>query len=512
MTARARQTTAKVLAMRSKVLLAHLTYDIEGTFDHQAYEKPAPEKELPNPIYFNKIIDSIDVEYSYQFLAEKPVTRVTEEVEISAVLASRDIWEYEVELVPRAEKRGEFTISFPLDKAPLITLADNISDELGIGRGLPDITLKATVHTVAQTEAGVVEDDFVQTSQIKLTGPTLEWDRALAVSEIGYAEELKLRYEHQGNFSYAIQLKPNILFGAITQEPEILPAGVPTPLESSETYSSETIDSIEGTFAYKFASSEELQEVIDEVEVNAVVGREGGWQETFVLVPKSQEAGDFEVTFSLDVPFFYAVIESIEEETDASDFSHELIVTADVHTTAQSEFGPVDETFSKSLRLVLEPDEVMWPEVTPEMKSGSIEEMLVVSNPTATMARVVSLGALGMTLVAFLYVIWSYWESKRKRVSRLEADAFQVRSRHQDLVVDVEKLPDIGGGETVIELGSLSELVKVADALLKPVLRLAEPERHVYCVIDGTSRYQYVSLSEELVAPPSPKPPPTDET
>ncbi len=43
------------------------------------------------------------------------------------------------------------------------------------------------------------------------------------------------------------------------------------------------------------------------------------------------------------------------------------------------------------------------------------------------------------------------------------------------------------------------------------ILRLAEAERHIYCVIDGMTRYQYVSLSK-LVPPPQPKPPPTDET
>ena len=489
--------------------VTHLTWDLEGTFDHQAYGEPSPDKELSNPRYFNKIIDSIEVRFSYQFLPEEPATDVTEEMTITAVLDCRD-WQKEVELVPRQEKKGDFTISFPLDTAPLLQVAANISEELGVSRCSPDIILTATVHTVAQTAAGVLEDDFVQTARVKLSGPTLEWDRELALSQIGYTRGF--RYEHRGNFSYAISLKPNILFGAITVEPETLPPGVPVALKQEDSYDSETIDSIDGTFTYKFTSDGTLKNVVNEVEVTATLGKEGDWQETFVLVPKSQQTDDFSLTFPLDVPLFYAIIKSVEKETGISTFSHDLIVTTNVHTVAQSDFGPIDEALTQSLTVKLETNQVVWPEAAPETKSGSIEETLTTSNPAAGTAKMGSLGALGVTAVIFLYTIWSYWEYRRRRISRLEADDIQVKGKHQDLVVDVEKLPDTTDEETLIELGSLDELVKVAESLLKPVLRLAEPERHIYCVIDGMARYQYVSLAEEPIAPPSTEPPPTDET
>jgi len=477
--------------------VTHLTYDIEGSFDHQAYGKPTPEAK-PSPKYFMQIIDSIDVLYSYQFLPAEPVTDVTEEVEISAIIGSPGMWETEIILVPKTEKSGDFTISFPLERSDFSDLAANITAELGVGTSSPDVLLKASVHTTANTKTGPISDNFTHTCRVKLTPTILEWDSQPVLSEMRYAQGL--RYEHQGNFGYTIQLKDNILFGPVTMEPETPPPpGPPVPLESSDAYQSVTIDSINGTFSYKFGSEEPLGEVINEVEVNALLGKAEGWHETFVLVPKRQESGDFNVTFPLDVPLLYAMMQSYEEETGTPAAS-ELIITADVHTVAQSEFGPIDETLSQSLTVGLTPDTVVWPELTPETKSGSIEETLVVSNPTARMARIGSLGALGMIAMVLLYSIWRYWEFKHKWVSRIEADTLQARSK-RDLVVDVETLPDIGSEETVIELGSLSELIKTADALLKPVLRLAEPERHIYCVIDGMTRYQYVSLSKEYVNP-----------
>ena len=127
-----------------------------------------------------------------------------------------------------------------------------------------------------------------------------------------------------------------------------------------------------------------------------------------------------------------------------------------------------------------------------------IEEKMVVANPTANTARVGTLGAMVMMATVLFYVIWSYREYRRKWISRIEADDLLVKGKHRDLVVDVAKLPEIKDDEATIELDSLEELVKVAESLLKPVLRLAEKERHIYCVMDGETRYQYTSELEYI--------------
>ena len=475
-------------------LITHLTYQLEGNFDHKAYENPTPGTK-PNPKYFNRIIESIAVHYNYRFLTAEPVTSTTTNVTINALIQNRGQWEKEINLVPRVKKTGDFTISFPLDIAPLLILTDNINDELGVG-GLPNIVLKATVHTVARTRDSVVEDDFTQTTTITLLGNTLEWNRDLALSEIGYAAGLK--YEHQGNFSYTIQFRPSILFGEVTLESEIPPPLEPVVLHSSDSYNRKTIDRIDGTFSFKLESGEGLSNVVNEVEITAAVGEAGdSRQETFTLLQETKQTADLNVTFPLDIPLFYAVIQSIEKETGASSTDGQAIITATIHVIADSQFGPIDETFTQSLTVRLGQEDVGWPEVTPETKESFIEETRVVSNPGATTAKVGSVGALVMIAIVLMYTIRSYWQFKQKRISRIEADSLLIKNKHQDLVVDVEALPDIGKEMTVVELGSLGELIKTADALLKPVLHLAKPERHIYCIIDGMTRYQYVSLTKE---------------
>jgi len=63
--------------------------------------------------------------------------------------------------------------------------------------------------------------------------------------------------------------------------------------------------------------------------------------------------------------------------------------------------------------------------------------------------------------------------------------------------VDIEQLPSVKANETVIPLSSLDDLVRIADDLVKPVLHQVEAERHIYCIVDGTVRYQYTRQPQD---------------
>lgn len=52
-------------------------------------------------------------------------------------------------------------------------------------------------------------------------------------------------------------------------------------------------------------------------------------------------------------------------------------------------------------------------------------------------------------------------------------------------------------GENGIEmLETLYDLIKIAQGLLKLVLHKEEQGKHIYCVLDNTTRYEYVIGSE----------------
>jgi hypothetical protein len=104
-----------------------------------------------------------------------------------------------------------------------------------------------------------------------------------------------------------------------------------------------------------------------------------------------------------------------------------------------------------------------------------------------------SLGVLGIMVVLLMYTIYRHRQSEGIPV--WDEEAIRVKRERQDVIVDVQELTPSSISDTVIPFDSLDELVKMADALPKPVLHKAEPEKHTYQVIDGTVRYMYV-LSE----------------
>ncbi|MDO8636293.1 MAG: hypothetical protein Q7R34_08640, partial [Dehalococcoidia bacterium] len=98
-----------------------LNYNLKGEFTHQVYSNASLEKPQPNPIYFTKTIESMEATYSYRLSAEG-LAGVEEEVEVRAVISSPGLWEKEVVLLPATQKKGDFTVNFPLDVVSLFQL------------------------------------------------------------------------------------------------------------------------------------------------------------------------------------------------------------------------------------------------------------------------------------------------------------------------------------------------------------------------------------------------------
>jgi hypothetical protein len=111
--------------------------------------------------------------------------------------------------------------------------------------------------------------------------------------------------------------------------------------------------------------------------------------------------------------------------------------------------------------------------------------------------RGLSLAGLVLVVFALLFVLRNSRQVPVVAISRAEEEALRAKRKHKGVIVDVGELPPAGAGETVIPIGSVDELVGIADALLKPVLHHARADKHTYCVIDGVVRYLYVAEAQE---------------
>jgi len=478
-----------------QVMATKVTYKHNGNFDYQVYATGGSlygslvDTDVSNPTYFSNIIDSIDVSFAYRLVTEESIISISETVEVKALLENPGSWEKEIVLVPESTRSGDVALTFPLDLASIDSLITTIEEETKSYADTNPVTLTAIVHLVADTAYGRIEDDFVQSTRIMLSSSTLEWETGLEKFEPG-ADPL-VEYSQEGRFGYAIHLRDNALYGPITLIPPPPEPVTLVPWPKGITYFPNTVDHVDMSFSYEIDCGTIISESSVTVRVDAVLEYPGVWTKTFPLLRDTSQTQGFTATFPLDLAGLLEFTSDVRDEIGLGSTSYDLTVKADVHMVAETDAGTIDEVFSQSLKGTLGLTTFKWTTQLDQSQPGSITQTDTVSN-SVWPVRGVALGGLVVGLVA-VPLAASGRKNSWKSGSPLEVEAHQFKMKHKDVVVDVEELPQVTSANTIVAVESLSELAKAADALLKPVLHRAESRRHVYCVIDGATRYEYVS-------------------
>ncbi|MEE8637231.1 MAG: DUF5305 family protein, partial [Dehalococcoidia bacterium] len=197
----------------------------------------------------------------------------------------------------------------------------------------------------------------------------------------------------------------------------------------------------------------------------------------------------------VDVGVFQTFTDNLRTELGLGAASYDLAIQATVHTTGDTESGPIDEVFTHSLQGQLGTTTFTLAGSLAEQQPGAIVENRMVPVANAWVFRALSLVGLVLVVFALLFVLRNSRQAQAVAISRMEDETLRAKRKHKGVIVDVSELPP--AGEAVIPIGSVDELVNIADALLKPVLHHARADKHTYCVIDGGVRYLYVLESQE---------------
>jgi len=488
-----------------------LNYEHQGRFDYlihqkasylfgdiplapasEASESPESPESTPSSLkYPAEIIDHFNLTFTYELAAEPDKLKIySAEVEVTAVLQKPDEKAKEVVLVPTTKQRGRFTVSFSMSTDDLASSSTT--------------TITANVYTTIETtDAGPIFESFTQSLTIQSKGLLLEVGKNLGSTQ--RASFGGFTYEQRGEFDYTVQPRAYTPWASITIGPPQTPPPPPPPapplstktIGPGETIFAKLIDSMDVTFYYKLASDRRLSQVDTDVEITAVLEASKLWIKRFPLL-QAEESGNFNVSFPLNLAGYLKSLEAIRTETGASAESYRFIIIANVHTVAETDFGPINETFSQTLSTTLEKGTLEWKEGLTKTQPGFIKETRLIPNPnkylglSSSGVRNLFIAMASVFFIFFLFSLVGYAKFKPVELSMFEKEALQIRKKHKDLIVDVKELPEAKAGEVVIPLSSFDELLKVADALLKPVFFKAELDKNTYCVIDGITRYQYI--------------------
>jgi hypothetical protein len=496
--------------------VALVNYQHNGLLDHTAYINPGyfadgtyveTTEDEERALYFTNIIDNIDIGFDYGFVSEAQVTNQSSEAEIVAIVTGPSGWQKEVLLHSESNLGSSFTVNFPLELEEFDGLINDIEEELGFRspefemENAYTLVIEARVHCTADVEDGHIDDIFVQSMQIDVNVSTLRWDNQLALAQRKSSGGFS--YKHQGSFSYTLALKENSLYGSgtIIKEPYEWPSAS-TPM-TGNIYFNRITDVIVGSFSYQFLCDKPVNELTEEVEVTAILENPEVWSKTFVLVTKTYTSGDFRVGFALDVNYLAELTDTLRNELGYGPMEHALTIMATVHTTAETDFGKIDEYFTYPLEGTLGSAILAWDDEPESSKSGSIMSTHLVSNTRRFMrlsrseARTIFPAVAGAIFPFAIYLLVINVAFQPPPPSRIEREARRAKKKHRGLFTDVKELPEVeDGATTVISVNSLDDLVTIAENLFKPVLYKAGEERYVYCVIDGVVRYIYVNELE----------------
>ncbi len=480
-----------------------LNYEHNGRFDYLVYLKPSylfgpePREEPeppPNPQYPIALIDD-EIEMSFRYETDAPLLQAVKQgVKVEAVLQNGDLWQKTVELVPVTDKTGNFKVEFELDLDEINELFDTIDEETEIRTSSREVTLVATVGL----GEGLESESLIQSLPIVLSGSTIEIGGNLVSTVLDPTGGIEAR----GTFDYTIYLEENSLYKTDTlKPPKSTPYIPPQPktLGVGPVIPYQLVDRMETSYYYDFRASRPVTEVTQEVTITATIDNPEFWSKTFVLVPSTRQPDSLKVDFPLDIVYLNELLTAIRTETGTGGEAYNFIIEAFVHVTAQTDIGTIDETFTQTLSTELGGGTLIWNEELEMTQEDAITTTRIIPNPSRYLGlsvdglKTTSL-ILGLIfLVIFIASLVFYNQTKPVELSLFEKEALAVGKKYADRIAQASSQTPIDD-EKIISLGSIEDLVKVADELGKPIMHqppTASEKRHTYYVIDGTSQYQY---------------------
>lgn len=314
----------------------------------------------------------------------------------------------------------------------------------------------------------------------------------------GYFGELN--YKQQGHFDYEVFLNPASPYGPkVLRPPEVIPAE-PLPratMGTGDIILSDLVDEMEVSFSYDLKADKPIVERYESVTVEAIIENPEKWAKTITLVPPTQQDGDFDITFPLDLKQYIEIFGVIQQETGVPVSARNLTIKVTVDTAAMSGNQTIESEFTQSITTDLREGIVVWSGDLEKSEPGSIE---VIENTVhhekfmgieIRQLRIISPIVMSIIFLLLSFSIMLYFRKSPLELSEIEKEAQQIAKKYKGIIIELEALPVVKPGETVVRLRSLEDLIKAAEGLLKPVLHKAGYENHIYCVLDASMRYEY---------------------
>ncbi|MDV2990055.1 MAG: DUF5305 family protein [Dehalogenimonas sp.] len=494
---------ANIIPLQHDVTVDLLTYQHQGEYDYTAYLKPSyllgpdpvvyeePEPP-PNPTYFTNIIN--DISFTYSFTTDTN-TILPNVIKVTAILENADLWQKEIPLHESdlgIQGRNKMDIEFTLGFQAIQETFNTIDKELKITTNDRKVTLMVTILAGDQ-------EFFTQTLEIIINKSYVEISN----------ERLKTDSLNLGLFDYAVNLMPNTLFEATALFPPALyvpppppPAPVVTTIGPEGVLFTKLVDRMDFTFAYTLDSDKPLSNVTSSVRIFATIENPQFWTKKVELIPLMTRTGDFTVSFTLKPEDYLQLLEDIRGETGTSAETYYFTVVSEVNISADSEYGPINESFTATLKTAVSGGVLNWGETLINTQDGTIQTTEVqdsyfIAEWTSLLvadARILFLWLSIISLVLAAPLVFFYFKHRPPGLPEADKEARQAKRRFKGMLTEVSSLPAIRESDVIVSIQCLEDLVNIANEMGKTVLYHQDHRCHSYQVLDDFTRYEYQTL------------------
>jgi hypothetical protein len=138
----------------------------------------------PGQTAFINLIDSMTVNFGYQFTADKPVSNLKTNVDITAVVEAPQSWSKSIPLLSTS-KSGNIAVNFPVDISNYSQLMSSIRTKAGFSLDFYNFTITAAIHTTGTSTIGNIDETYSPSMKGIIKNNMLTWDEDLTTSEAG---------------------------------------------------------------------------------------------------------------------------------------------------------------------------------------------------------------------------------------------------------------------------------------------------------------------------------------
>ncbi|MBI1297637.1 hypothetical protein GC175_22080 [bacterium] len=299
-------------------------------------------------------------------------------------------------------------------------------------------------------------------------------------------DETQLIYTQRGTFDYTVYLKPNTVYGGLTE------------LEPRTSYFAVLVESFQMTYDFELSLQDPVgnalpvpAESMVEYEVVAIL-REGDlWSREQILVPlRSMMGAELDLSFQLPIQAYQAEAEAIRAEVNTPGREVEVEVQVRIWPTVRTSAGLVQPDYVHGFSFRWQSSELVVGGSPIHEETATLGESVVIPYPQRALITEISTAALGvLSVLLFVWAAVSLWAVRSPfSVQQLTSE---LHRRYGDVIVEAVSLPASAPHQIVVHLRSLEDIGRTAHELMKPIILVQHEGERCYVVIDGADNVRY---------------------